>query len=109
MQWTAPATGIAMCQPISDIADGKVPLKRLRDRAIRWDADLAENRRMYFRIGVNLGGVMVKGGDLLGEGVSSMIARNFSSDSLRPKSLGIMPAGNPWAISASGVTIERRR
>ena len=34
------------------------------------NADLPEKRRMYFRIGVNLGDVMVEGDNLLGDGVN---------------------------------------
>ena len=34
------------------------------------NADLPEDRRMQLRIGVNLGDVVVKGGDLLGDGVN---------------------------------------
>ncbi len=34
------------------------------------NVDLSEDRRMRFRIGVNLGDVMVKGDDLLGDGVN---------------------------------------
>ncbi len=34
------------------------------------NADLPENHRMRFRIGVNLGDVMVEGGNLLGDGVN---------------------------------------
>ncbi len=36
----------------------------------RRNADLAENRRMEFRIGLNLGDVMIEGGDLLGDAVN---------------------------------------
>ncbi len=36
----------------------------------RRNADLDEARRMRFRIGINLGDVMVQGGDLLGDGVN---------------------------------------
>jgi hypothetical protein len=36
----------------------------------RRNADLPENRRMEFRIGVNLGDVMAEGGDVLGDGVN---------------------------------------
>ena len=34
------------------------------------NAELVEERRMRFRIGVNLGDVVVEGGDLLGDGVN---------------------------------------
>jgi TolB-like protein/class 3 adenylate cyclase/Tfp pilus assembly protein PilF len=40
-----------------------------RDLAAR-DSDLPEDRRMRFRIGVNLGDVIVEGDDLLGDGVN---------------------------------------
>src|ERR1700752_1892289 len=36
----------------------------------RRNADLEEGRRMAFRIGINVGDVMVQGGDLLGDGVN---------------------------------------
>ncbi len=36
----------------------------------RRNADLAEDRRMRFRIGINLGDVIVEGDDLLGDGVN---------------------------------------
>jgi adenylate cyclase len=36
----------------------------------RRNADLAETRRMRFRIGINVGDVMVQGADLLGDGVN---------------------------------------
>jgi adenylate cyclase len=34
------------------------------------DADVAENRRMEFRVGVNLGDVMIEGDDIFGNGVN---------------------------------------
>ena len=34
------------------------------------NADVPEDRRMEFRIGVNLGDIVVKGDDLLGDGVN---------------------------------------
>ncbi len=36
----------------------------------RRNADLLEDRRMRFRIGINLGDVIVEGDDLLGDGVN---------------------------------------
>src|SRR5262245_60423848 len=44
-----------------------VAVQRALDRR---NADLAETRRMRFRIGINVGDVMVQGADLLGEGVN---------------------------------------
>jgi len=34
------------------------------------DAELSEDRRMHLRIGVNLGDIVVEGGNLLGDGVN---------------------------------------
>jgi adenylate cyclase len=34
------------------------------------DADLPAERRLHFRIGINLGDVMVEGGDIFGDGVN---------------------------------------
>jgi TolB-like protein/class 3 adenylate cyclase/tetratricopeptide (TPR) repeat protein len=44
-----------------------VAVQRALDRR---NADLPEARRMRFRIGINVGDVMVQGGDLLGDGVN---------------------------------------
>ncbi len=60
----------------SVIAEFASPVQAVRaavavQRALnRRNADLAEDRRMEFRIGVNLGDVMAEGGDLLGDGVN---------------------------------------
>src|ERR1700731_3664612 len=37
------------------------------------DLDLAEERRLRFRIGINLGDVIVDGGDIYGEGVNTAV------------------------------------
>ena len=42
----------------------------IQDGLDKRDADQPENRRMRFRIGINLGDVMVAGDDLLGDGVN---------------------------------------
>ncbi|MFQ5958828.1 MAG: adenylate/guanylate cyclase domain-containing protein, partial [Alphaproteobacteria bacterium] len=44
------------------------------------NADLPEDRRMRFRIGVNLGDVMVEGDDLLGDGVNVAARLEGSAD-----------------------------
>ncbi|HTO85414.1 MAG TPA: adenylate/guanylate cyclase domain-containing protein, partial [Methylomirabilota bacterium] len=44
-----------------------VAVQRALDRR---NADLEESRRMHFRIGINVGDVMVQGTDLLGDGVN---------------------------------------
>jgi adenylate cyclase len=44
-----------------------VAIQRALDRR---NADLEEARRMHFRIGINVGDVMVQGADLLGDGVN---------------------------------------
>src|SRR5215813_7500987 len=44
-----------------------VAIQRALDRR---NADLEEARRMHFRIGINVGDVMVQGSDLLGDGVN---------------------------------------
>lgn len=60
----------------SVIADFSSPVLAVRSavaiqRALdRHNADLLPNRRMDFRIGVNLGDVVVEGADLLGDGVN---------------------------------------
>ena len=44
-------------------------LSMQEDLAVR-NAELAEERRMIFRIGINVGDVMVEGDDLFGDGVN---------------------------------------
>ena len=86
-------------------------------RAIRRrSADLSEPRRMEFRIGVNLGDVMVQGDDLFGDGVNvaarlQEIAAPASiciSDAIREEMQRLTPADfdrfvettNPYTNSA---------
>jgi adenylate cyclase len=47
---------------------------KLQNRMTAANSDLPENRRIVLRIGVNLGDVMVEGGDLYGDGVN-IVAR----------------------------------
>ncbi|HEV8390913.1 MAG TPA: adenylate/guanylate cyclase domain-containing protein [Dongiaceae bacterium] len=57
----------------------------------RRNADLAENRRMRFRIGINIGDVMVQGADLLGDGVN--IAARLEQ---MAEPGGILVSGTVW-------------
>src|SRR5262245_5061983 len=57
----------------------------------RRNADLAENRRMRFRIGINVGDVMVQGADLLGDGVN--IAARLEQ---MAEPGGILVSGTVW-------------
>jgi adenylate cyclase len=57
----------------------------------RRNADLADTRRMQFRIGINVGDVMVQGGDLLGDGVN--IAARLEQ---MGEAGGILVSGTVW-------------
>jgi pentatricopeptide repeat protein len=57
----------------------------------RRNADLAENRRMRLRIGINIGDVMVQGADLLGDGVN--IAARLEQ---MAEPGGILVSGTVW-------------
>jgi adenylate cyclase len=67
-----------------------VAVQRALDRR---NADLEEPRRMQFRIGINVGDVMVQGSDLLGEGVN--IAARLEQ------------MGKPGSIFVSGTVWEQ--
>ena len=43
------------------------------------DLDLAEERRLRFRIGVNLGDVIADGGDIYGDGVNIAVRQWLAS------------------------------
>jgi adenylate cyclase len=65
-----------------------VAVQRALDRR---NADLVENRRMRFRIGINVGDVMVQGADLLGDGVN--IAARLEQ---MAEPGGILVSGTVW-------------
>jgi TolB-like protein len=67
-----------------------VAVQRALDRR---NADLEEARRMLFRIGINVGDVMVQGADLLGDGVN--IAARLEQ------------MGEPGSIFVSGTVFEQ--
>ena len=43
---------------------------QVQDALTRANQDVSEDRRLQFRIGVHVGDVMIRGGDLLGDGVN---------------------------------------
>jgi adenylate cyclase len=65
-----------------------VAVQRALDRR---NADLPESRRMHFRIGINLGDIMVQGGNLLGDGVN--IAARLQQ---MAETGGILVSGTVW-------------
>jgi adenylate cyclase len=79
------------------------------------DLDLAEERRLRFRIGVNLGDVIVDGGDIFGDGVN-IAARleGLAASASRARSATISATGSltpsrTWASRASRTSHDRCR
>ncbi len=66
---------------------------RIQNELAARNAGLPENRRMLFRIGINLGDVMVEGSDLLGDGVN--VAARLES------------LADPGGICVSGAVYEQ--
>jgi adenylate cyclase len=60
---------VRSCEFVSVVAAVACTVAIQRDMAGR-EADLPEAERILFRIGVNLGDVIVEGGDVFGDGVN---------------------------------------
>ncbi len=57
------------------------------------NADTSEAKRILYRIGVNLGDVLIEGDDILGDGVNIAARHEWSSNPSRP---AFLRYGAPW-------------
>ncbi len=63
-------TGDGMLIEFQSVADAVRCAVEIQDRMRRRNADVADERRMEFRIGINLGDIIFEDGDIYGEGVN---------------------------------------
>jgi adenylate cyclase len=63
-------TGDGMLVEFSSVVDGVRCAVELQRAMVDHNADLAEEKRIAFRIGINLGDVIAEGGDIYGDGVN---------------------------------------
>lgn len=63
-------TGDGMLVEFQSVADAVRCAVEIQDRMRRRNADVSDDRRMEFRIGINLGDIIFEDGDIYGEGVN---------------------------------------
>jgi adenylate cyclase len=63
-------TGDGMLVEFQSVADAVRCAVEVQDRMKRRNADVSDDRRMEFRIGINLGDIIFEDGDIYGEGVN---------------------------------------
>jgi adenylate cyclase len=63
-------TGDGMLVEFHSVADAVRCAVEVQDRMKRRNADVSDDRRMEFRIGINLGDIIFEDGDIYGEGVN---------------------------------------
>src|SRR5436190_4857620 len=63
-------TGDGMLVEFQSVADAVLCAVEVQRRMSRRNADLPDDRRMEFRIGINLGDIIFEDGDIFGEGVN---------------------------------------
>jgi len=63
-------TGDGMLVEFQSVADAVRCAVEIQERMRRRNADVADDRRMEFRIGINLGDIIFEDGDIYGEGVN---------------------------------------
>jgi adenylate cyclase len=63
-------TGDGMLVEFQSVADAVRCAVEVQDRMRRRNADVSDDRRMEFRIGINLGDIIFEDGDIYGEGVN---------------------------------------
>jgi adenylate cyclase len=63
-------TGDGMLVEFHSVADAVRCAVEVQDRMKRRNSDVSDNRRMEFRIGINLGDIIFEDGDIYGEGVN---------------------------------------
>src|SRR5947207_5218236 len=63
-------TGDGMLVEFQSVADAVRCAIEVQDRMLRRNADLPDDRRMEFRIGINLGDIIFEDGDIFGDGVN---------------------------------------
>jgi adenylate cyclase len=63
-------TGDGMLVEFQSVADAVRCAIEVQDRMRRRNADVAEDRRIEFRIGINLGDIVFEDGDIFGDGVN---------------------------------------
>ncbi len=63
-------TGDGMLVEFQSVADAVRCAVEVQDRMRRRNSDVSDDRRMEFRIGINLGDIIFEDGDIYGEGVN---------------------------------------
>src|SRR5207245_2752489 len=63
-------TGDGMLVEFQSVADAVRCAVEVQDRMKRRNSDVSDDRRMEFRIGINLGDIIFEDGDIYGEGVN---------------------------------------
>ena len=63
-------TGDGMLVEFQSVADAVRCAVEIQERMARRNADVAEDRRIQFRIGINLGDIIFQDGDIFGDGVN---------------------------------------
>lgn len=66
----ANTAGDSVLAEFASVVDAARCAVRIQEVMAARNADVAEDRRMLFRIGLNVGDVMVKDGDIFGDGVN---------------------------------------
>jgi class 3 adenylate cyclase len=92
----AGTAGDSILAEFASVTDAVACAIAIQQELQRANASLPEDRKMEFRIGINVGDVMLKDGDLFGDGViMSVWARNLRAISTHTGRRGINPVRLP--------------